>query len=65
LTGERQNWTEEDLHAYIDGRMDQSRRRAYEAYIEQHPDLVRRIRSYQMQIGEMFRSFGTLRNFKN
>ncbi|MEQ9329353.1 MAG: hypothetical protein RJQ21_18880 [Rhodospirillales bacterium] len=65
MSGKSEKWTEDDLHAYIDGRMDRDRRRAYEAHIEQHPDLVRRIRSYQLQIGQMFRSLGNLKDFNN
>ena len=60
----KRTWTEDDLHAYIDGRMDRDRRKAYEAWLQDNPEVLRRVRSYQMQIGDMFRAFGSLKDWK-
>jgi anti-sigma factor RsiW len=44
--------------------MDRDRRKAYEAWLQDNPETLRRVRSYQMQIGDMFRAFGSLKDWK-
>lgn len=46
---------EDDLHAYIDGRLDETRRTEVTAYLEKHPDVDRRFALYSGQRG-MLRS---------
>jgi len=41
--------TEDDLHAYIDGRLDAARRDEVSAYLEKHPDVASRTASYNAQ----------------
>lgn len=36
-----------ELHAYVDGQLDQTRRRAVEAYLATHPDEAERVAQYQ------------------
>ncbi|TPJ37165.1 anti-sigma factor [Mesorhizobium sp. B2-8-3] len=45
--------TEDDLHAYIDGRLDETRRAEVAAYLERHPDVDRRFASYSGQRGTL------------
>jgi anti-sigma factor RsiW len=40
---------EEDLHAYVDGFLDAERRAAVARYLEQHPDVARRVAAYSAQ----------------
>ncbi len=65
MSGGDKKWSEEDLHAYIDGQMHRDRRREYEQYLATRPDLLRRIHSYQLQIGEMFRAFGSAKDWRS
>ena len=41
--------TEDDLHAYIDGRLEAARRDEVSAYLEKHPDVASRTASYNAQ----------------
>lgn len=41
--------TEDDLHAYIDGRLDESRCAEVSAYLEQHPEVAARFACYSSQ----------------
>ena len=40
---------EDDLHAYIDGQLEVSRRRAVERYLAEDPEAARRVAAYQAQ----------------
>lgn len=41
--------TEDDLHAYVDGRLDEARSAEVSAYLEKHPDVASRFSSYASQ----------------
>lgn len=41
--------TEDELHAYVDGRLDEVRSAEISAYLEKHPDVAGRFASYSMQ----------------
>lgn len=41
--------TEDDLHAFIDDRLDAARRSEVGAYLEAHPDVARRVSDYRAQ----------------
>ncbi len=41
--------TEDDLHAYIDGRLDDARSAEVSAYLEKHPDVASRFSAYASQ----------------
>lgn len=41
--------TEDDLHAYVDGRLDFSRSEEVSAYLEKHPEVASRFASYSKQ----------------
>jgi anti-sigma factor RsiW len=41
--------SEEDLHGYVDGRLEPGRRDAVEAYIDAHPDVAARVADYGRQ----------------
>lgn len=47
--------SESDLHAYIDGGLDDGRMRIIEAYLDEHPDEAERIRAYARQRLEIAR----------
>ena len=41
--------SEEDLHSYVDDRLDPGRRAAVQAYLEAHPDVAARVADYREQ----------------
>ncbi|PTE07018.1 anti-sigma factor family protein [Mesorhizobium helmanticense] len=41
--------TEDDLHAYVDGRLDAARSEEVSAYLDKHPDVANRFGSYSVQ----------------
>lgn len=41
--------SEDDLHAYVDGRLDDSRRAQISAYLQEHPEVADRFASYSTQ----------------
>lgn len=41
--------TEDDLHAYVDGRLDEARSAEISAYLQRHPDVAGRFASYSTQ----------------
>jgi len=41
--------TEDDLHAFIDGRLDAARSEQVSAYLDTHPDVAKRFASYSVQ----------------
>ncbi|RTM09321.1 MAG: anti-sigma factor [Hyphomicrobiales bacterium] len=41
--------TEDDLHAYVDGRLDAARNEEVSAYLDKHPDVANRFASYSVQ----------------
>jgi len=41
--------TEDDLHAYVDGRLDDARSAEVSIYLERHPDVANRLASYSAQ----------------
>lgn len=47
--------SETDLHAYIDGGLDDERMRAIEAYLDEHPEEAERVRAYARQRLEIAR----------
>jgi anti-sigma factor RsiW len=49
MTGPMHPITEEDLHAYVDGLLDEARRAVVEAYLEAHPETAERIEAYARQ----------------
>lgn len=49
--------TEDDLHAYIDGRLEAARRDEISAYLEKHPDVANRFSSYSVQRTILHRAF--------
>jgi len=49
--------TEDDLHAYIDGRLDAARREEVSTYLEKHPDVADRVSSYSAQRTILHRAF--------
>lgn len=49
--------TEDDLHAYVDGRLDDARGSEVSAYLEKHPDIARRFASYTAQRAILHRTF--------
>jgi anti-sigma factor RsiW len=49
--------TEDDLHAYVDGRLDETRSGEVSAYLEKHPDLAGRFTSYSSQRGLLRTTF--------
>lgn len=42
-------FTEDDVHDYVDGRMEETRRREFEAFLEENPDITRVVEEYQRQ----------------
>lgn len=49
--------TEDDLHAYVDGRLDFARSEEVSAYLEQHPEVASRFASYDAQRTMLRRAF--------
>ncbi|KXO72935.1 anti-sigma factor family protein [Brucella anthropi] len=49
--------TEDDLHAYVDGRLDETRSAEVLAYLDKHPDLAGRFTSYSSQRGLLRTTF--------
>jgi anti-sigma factor RsiW len=49
---------EHELHLYVDGHLDEARRAAVEAYLEQHPEAAARVRDYVQQNEMMRQLFG-------
>lgn len=47
-------FTEDDVHDYVDGRMDKARRDAFEAFLEKNPAINKVVEDYQRQ-NEMLR----------
>lgn len=50
-------FTEEDLHAYVDGRIWGERRRALERYLEEDPEARQKVAAYVRQSGNLIRMF--------
>ena len=46
-----------DLHAYADGRLDEARRAAIETWLASHPDEAARVAFYKRLNGELHRLF--------
>lgn len=49
--------TEDDLHAFLDGHLDEARRAAVAAYLAAHPAVAARISQYGLQRGELRAAF--------
>ena len=49
MNNEPQSFTENDLHAYVDQRLDPARRAQIEAWLETHPAAAERVRAYREQ----------------
>src|SRR5579864_75131 len=41
--------TEEDLHAYVDGRLDAERQQAVVRFLQHHPEIAQRAQAYRVQ----------------
>ncbi|NLS00381.1 anti-sigma factor [Rhizobium sp. P38BS-XIX] len=52
--------TEDDLHAYVDGRLDEARSAEISTYLERHPEIADRFASYSVQRGELRSFFDTV-----
>ena len=51
---------EDDLHAYVDGRLDAERRAGVERYLADHPDVARRVAQWSAQRAALRDAFGTV-----
>lgn len=49
--------TEEELHAYVDGRLDAERRAAVDRYLREHPEAAQRVAAYSAQREELRAAF--------
>ncbi len=45
----KQPFTEDDIHDYVDGRMDADRRRLFDIYLSENPDIARVVSDYRRQ----------------
>lgn len=52
--------TEHDLHAYVDGQVDVSRRRQIDQYLQDHPDTAQTVAAYQKQRDYLRAAFATV-----
>lgn len=48
-TEKKQPFTEDDVHDYVDGRMDGERRRRFEVFLSQNPAIAEVVADYQRQ----------------
>jgi len=51
---------EEELHAYVDGCLDEDRQPAVLRYLQEHPDVARRVAAYQAQRDSLRDAFGSV-----
>ena len=51
--------SEEDIHAYVDGRLDDTRRQAVEFYFAQHPHRAEEVRAWQRVAHELRAALGS------
>jgi len=52
--------SEYEIHAYIDGRLDESRRQAVEFYLAQHPERAEEVRAWQRDTQRLRAAYGAL-----
>lgn len=63
MTDERTPVTEADLHAFVDGLLDDDRRRQVELWLKDHPDEAAEVRQWQQQAEDLKASFSRYARF--
>jgi anti-sigma factor RsiW len=63
MTDEHTPVTEADLHAFVDGRLDDDRRRRVELWLKDHPDEAAEVRQWQQQAEDLKVAFSHYARF--
>lgn len=63
MTDEQTPVTEADLHAYVDGHLDEDRRRQVELWLKDHPDEAAEVRQWQQQADDLKAAFSNYARF--